>query len=144
MGRSLTNYCHRQSRFDLGKINLLPINIDLDSEKKIKSEPRCPSSPLPSPPFPQTQLHSFTPNSSASSPQAALRDREWGLWAGRNGSSLRLLPPHAFPLLHRRPLHGLQLPSGHTHLLLCGVCRSHTEPLLGYLQPFHHTTPRCC
>jgi len=129
--RSLTNYFRGPNGLDLGKINLLLIKVDLDSERKIKLKPHCPSSP----PHP-----TLSPDSaSLLHPQLlslfSLSGIE-GQGMGAMGRTERLLPPDAFPLLHRRPLHGLQLPSGHTRLLLCGVCRSHTEPLLERLQPF--------
>lgn len=43
-GRSLTDYCLRHTRLNLGKINLLPIKIYLDGEKQrqnLKRSSRC-------------------------------------------------------------------------------------------------------
>ena len=54
-------------------------------------------------------LHSFTPDTSASSPWVAQGDGECGLWSVHNGSFLPLIPPHAVPLL----LCGIP-PSGHS------------------------------
>lgn len=83
------------------------------------------------PAFPQAQLHTFLPNSSASSPRVARGVGNRGLRSGPNGCSRRFRPPpHTFPCSSASPL---QVPSGQTHLLCVGSSR---ELLLWCLLPF--------
>lgn len=53
-GRSLNNYCCRQTRLKWGKINLLPIKVDLGSEKQRQTLKQYLSSSIS-----QAQLHSL-------------------------------------------------------------------------------------
>lgn len=91
-GRLLIYYHHGQNRPALGKINLLPIKIGLDSEKQrqIKTTASTDSLPLLS----RLNFHPslLMPLLSHSTEQC----REWGLWSAHSSFSLLLLPPHTF------------------------------------------------
>lgn len=69
-GRSLTSYCHGQSRLNLRKNNLLTTKIDLDGEKQMQNLEEFPA------PFFQAQVHSFILN--PYTPSLPARPREDG------------------------------------------------------------------
>lgn len=136
-GRSLPNYHHGQTRFDMRKISLIywQLKIEWDGEKQTQKLKHVPSAPLhPS----QAQLYSLSPNSSTSSPEP----RSTG-WKGNGACGQSITIPLCFsfvltllPCSGVGPLHWLhsminllqhelsprlQIPSVHIHLVQCRV-----------------------
>lgn len=92
MWRLLTSNHHEQKRLELDKIILLPIKVDLSSEKQ-RETLKQPFHPL----FP-VQFHSSIPHSWSKPWQSG-----WGmLHSVHRGFSLLLLPSHTFTLLQQR------------------------------------------
>lgn len=82
-GRSLTSYYHRQNRCNLGKINLFPVETDLDSKKQRQNIIFSLLTYVP--PLPAPFLL-----------QVAQGDREQGLGSVYNSFSLPFLPSYCF------------------------------------------------
>lgn len=93
--RSLTNYYHKWKRLDLVKINSLPIEIGLDSEKQrqeLNHHPHLPCLPW----------LNFSPSYLTTPPPPPEQHRgmgNGGLRSVHNSSSLSLLSPHTFPVI---------------------------------------------
>jgi len=135
--RSLTNYCHRQNRLNLGtKKSLIyhQSNQSIIMRKKTKSYNTFP------PPFPSSraQLHCrFSP----SSPRAVQGDGEWGLWSVHHTLSLPLLPPQGEDSSHSAlapawgSIHGTQFSTNFSNMSPSLGRQSFTNcPSMG---PFH-------
>lgn len=103
------SYYQRQNCLQLGKINSLPIKLDLDSEKQWEHSNTFP---------PPSALHSWLPYPLMGVVQ---RDGDRGLWLFHNNTSLPLLPPHTLSLIHRRVFS-----TG------CHCCRRYASALVGY------------